>query len=278
MAEIKITEGESLGQIKVDEPRRPMPKGPPPALQRKRAATGPKIIAKIVAGSRLYGLDTPESDTDTRGVFLNTDPATILGLERLDLMKRDDADVLLFEFRHFLSGLRKTNTNMLEILFAEDEEFQILEPEFSRLKENRKRLVDSERLFGSMLGYIENERRLATGERRGKIGGKRREKLERYGFSPKNFSHLFRLARCGTAFFKTGEYPVNIRKRDPEFAKFLFSVKTEPEKFSRDELESMVPGMMSELEKSFRERTEDLKFDEELANRLCLEVYLPYLN
>ena len=236
-----------------------------------------KTIAKIVAGSRLYGLDTPESDTDTRGVFLNTEPGRILGLDRLDCLKDESQDLLLFELRHFLSGLRKTNTNMLEILFAEAGDFQTLESEFLKVKENRKRLVDSGRLFRSLVGYIENERRLATGERKGEIGSKRRSQLERYGFSPKNFSHLFRLVRCGTVFFRTGEYPVNIRKHDPEFGDFIFRIKTEPQLFTREGLEDIIPEHMERLANSFRNRAEDLKFDEELANRLCLESYLPYL-
>jgi predicted nucleotidyltransferase len=36
-----------------------------------------KVICKVTGGSRMYGLQTPESDTDIRGVFLNTDPAII---------------------------------------------------------------------------------------------------------------------------------------------------------------------------------------------------------
>lgn len=236
-----------------------------------------KIIAEIVAGSRLYGLDTPESDNDTRGVFLNTEPSRILGLDRLDILKDEKEDLLLFEFRHFLSGLRKTNTNMLELLFAEDDKFRLLEPEFLKVRGNRKGLIDSNKFFKSLVGYVENERRLATGERKGEIGSKRRGQLERYGFSPKNFSHLFRLLRCGTVFFRTGNYPVDIRKHDPEFGDFIFRIKAEPEKFTREALEGMIPGMRSGLEEAFAGRKEDLVFDEELANRLCMEVYLPYL-
>lgn len=236
-----------------------------------------KIIAKIIAGSRLYGLETPESDTDTRGVFLNTSPSDILGLGRLEIFKRDSEDTVLFELRHFLAGLRRTNTNMLELLHADEEDFQTIEWEFKKIQDNRNRLVCSRSLFKSLLGYIGNERRLALGERTGNLGGKRKVDLEKYGFSPKNFSHLLRLAKCGTVFFETGKYPVNIRRHDPGFSNFLYSVKTEPWKHDRDNLKTLSERAEEELEKSFNVRNDSFCFDESLANRLCLEFHLPFL-
>lgn len=236
-----------------------------------------RTICRIVAGSRLYGLDTPESDTDTRGVFLNTDPASILGLGRHEIIKHESDDLVMFEFRHFLRGLRKTNTQMLELLFADDDDFSLLEAEFHVVRTNRYGLVDSDMLFRSLVGYIHNERRLANGERTGSLGSKRKKSLDRYGFSPKNFSHLLRLAHCGTAFFKTDEYPVNISRRDPEFRDFLYSIKTEPWKHDRDNLNALSDRAEEELKKSFASKKSSFKFDETLANRLCLEFHLPFL-
>lgn len=236
-----------------------------------------KVIARITAGSRLYGLDTPESDTDTRGVFMNTSPSDILGLGRFETFKVESEDLLLFELRHFLAGLRRTNTNMLELLHADEEDFEFIEPEFGRLRGVRDRLVDSRSLFKSLLGYIGNERRLAVGERTGQLGGKRKDNLERYGFSPKNFSHLFRLARCGAVFFETGEYPVNIGRHDPPFRDFLYEVKTQPHRFTRDGLEAMIPEAVARLERAFRDRKDDLQFDTDLANAICLGCYAQFL-
>lgn len=235
-----------------------------------------RTICQIIAGSRLYGLDTPESDTDTRGVFLNTEPENILGLGRFEIFKKESEDLLFFEFRHFLSGLRKTNTQMIEILFAEDEDFSVLEPEFKKVRENKLKLIDSQKLFKSLVGYIENERRLALGERTGQLGGKRKQNLDKYGFSPKNFSHLFRLAKCGTAFFETGSYPVNMKRFDPNFRDFIFSVKTEPEKFNKEHLNSLAQKSLDRLKIAFDRRKQDLEFDYELANSLCLEFHAPF--
>lgn len=232
-----------------------------------------KEICRIVAGSRLYGLDTPESDTDTRGVFLNTDPGDILGLSRRDVIKSESEDTLLLEFRHYMGHLRKSNTSSIELLFAEG--FDLLADEFKKVRENRLSFVDSDNFFRSLMGYIEGERRLANGERTGHLGGKRKAQIDKYGFSPKNFSHLLRLAHCGEVFFRTSVYPVCL-KGDPA-RDIIFSVKTEPHLYSKEELNLLSDAAVARLKASYEESNERLKFDVGLANRLCLEFYSPFL-
>jgi predicted nucleotidyltransferase len=232
-----------------------------------------KTICKIIAGSRLYGLDTPESDIDTRGVFISTGHAEILGLSRDKIIKNEGEDTLLIEFRHYLGHLQRTNTSAIELLFAE--KFEVLEDEFKVLKENRLNLIDSERLFHSLVGYIHGERRLANGERTGELGGKRKAHIDKYGFSPKNFSHLLRLAHCGEVFFRTSEYPTSL-KDDPA-RDLIFSVKTEPEKYTKDKLNLMSDAAIGRLEKSYENRKDTFRFDSILANRLCLDFYWPFL-
>jgi hypothetical protein len=234
-----------------------------------------KVICKVTGGSRMYGLQTPESDTDIRGVFLNTDPASIIGLGRDEIFKAEGQDALLFEFRHFLKSLSKTNTQALELLFAD--EYLEISPEFKKIRENRLRLIDSKKLFSSLKGYIQNEKRLANGERTGNLGSKRKEQVEKYGFSPKNFSHLFRLAYCGGTFFRTSFYPVNISKHDAPTHDFIFSVKTEPWKYSREYLDTMAEKSMLKLEADFNAKSETFTFDIDFANQICLEFYLPFL-
>lgn len=232
-----------------------------------------KEICRIVAGSRLYGLATPDSDTDTRGVFLNTDPAEVLGLSRRDVLKRESEDTLFIEFRHFLGHLRRTNTSAIELLFAEG--FDSMTDEFRVVRENRLSLIDSEMLFSSLMGYIHSERRLANGERTGELGGKRKAQLEEYGFSPKNFSHLLRLAYCGAHFFRTSFYPVSLV--EAEFREFLFSVKAEPWRHSRDGLNLLSDDAIDKLRHAYEVRERSFKFDLGLANQLCLDFYLPFL-
>lgn len=232
-----------------------------------------KTICRIVAGSRLYGLETPESDTDIRGVFLNTDPGEILGLSRRDNFKVAGEDTLLLEFRHYMGHLRKSNTSSIELLFAEG--FDVLTDEFRAVRENRLRFIDSDLFYRSLTGYIHNERRLANGERTGELGGKRKAQLDRHGFSPKNFSHLLRLAYCGEAFFRTSFYPVDLR--GTEFREAVFSVKTEPHRHTRESLNLLADEAVARLGAAYEGRKDRLEFDLGLANRLCLDFYTPFL-
>jgi len=226
-----------------------------------------------VAGSRLYGLETPDSDTDIRGVFLNTDSGEILGLSRRNVIKHESEDTLLLEFRHFMGHLKKTSTSALELLFADG--FEVLEDEFRRVRENRFGLIDSELLYSSLLGYIRNERRLANGERTGELGCKRKSQVEEYGFSPKNFSHLLRLAFCGEFFFRTSFYPVNLSGTD--FRDLVFSVKAEPWRHDKANLNLIADRALDRLKDAYESRRESFRFDISLANRLCLDFYMPFL-
>jgi predicted nucleotidyltransferase len=232
-----------------------------------------KHICRIVAGSRLYGIDTPDSDLDTRGVFLNTSPADILGLSRREVVKSASEDTLFLEFRHYLGHLRKTNTFALELLFADG--FDLITDEFRAVRENKTRLIDSERLFHSLIGYIHNERRLANGERTGELGGKRKTHVEKYGFSPKNFSHLLRLAHCGEFFYKTSTYPVNLNSTP--FRDIVFSVKTDPDRYTREQLNLMADEAVASLRAAYEARADNFVFDLDLANRMCLDFHLPFL-
>jgi len=232
-----------------------------------------KRICSIVAGSRMYGIDTPESDTDIRGVFLNTDPGEILGLSRREVIKESDADSLFIEFRHYLGHLRKTNTSAIELLFTEG--FDLITDEFKTVREHRYKLIDSDRLYHSLIGYIHNERRLANGERTGELGGKRKLMVDRFGFSPKNFSHLLRLAYCGEKFFRESVYPVSLKGQS--FHELVFSVKTRPENYNREQLNLIADEALSRLTEAYESRSDSFKFDIGLANSLCLRFYTPFL-
>ena len=236
-----------------------------------------KIIAEIIGGSHLYGLSTPESDVDKRGVFLNTEPGKILGLERFEVINRRSEDTLYFELVHYLKGLRKTNTQMMELLFAQSTSFTILTEEFSYIRNNRYKFIDSKLFYKSICGYIQNEKRLANGERTGNLGSKRKNSVDLYGFSPKNFSHLLRLAYCGKTFFQTDHYPTNIRQENPEFGQFLFDIKTDPQKFNIKFLEDVSNNALKEMQVAFDKRNNNFEFDLNFANQICLNFYKKFI-
>ena len=241
-----------------------------------------KILAKLVGGSHLYGLNTPESDLDERYIYAYDDVPNIIGLDKNECIDHRDGeeDLLGFELRRFLQLLRKTNTQVVEMLYADESAFSILTPEFKLLRENKMKLIDQDQFYKSMRGYIHGETRLANGERTGRLGGKRKEQLDKYGFSPKNFCQLIRLCVCGTQFLKTGEYPVNVSKTNPRLGEWLIRLKTQPQEFTKEQLNEAVIIHERELELAYayRKTKEPISYyDHALANKIILDVYYPIL-
>lgn len=237
-------------------------------------------LAKVVGGSHMYGLNTPDSDYDERYVFMHDTLGPTIGLERFEhLDERGGAeDKFGFELRHYLNLMRKTNSQVIEIVFAE--KYIELHPLFDELIiKNRHRLLDTERMFKSLMGYMHGERRLANGERVGVLGGKRKAQLDKYGFSPKNFVQLFRLAWCGVHFIRNQVFPTNIAVHDQEFAARLMDIKLHPENHTKENLNDCVDGLEHTLKETFdnRDKSKDLKFDEKLANEVLLQFYFPVL-
>lgn len=231
-------------------------------------------------GSHSYGLETPQSDLDWRGVYANTDLAHIVGirsgLNDSIIHQNEQTDEAYWELRRFLNLLRQGNTQAVEMLFAEKMEYS--SPEFELVRDNRHKLLDTKKLFVVLSGYATSERRLANGERTGKLGGKRKEAIDKYGFSPKNFVQLFRLLWAGSTFFSIGHFPVSV-KSYREFHEELMAVKTTPEKFKVADLNKRADELEAKMIGTFdlRDKTRDYVFDEKVANDICCEVYEPLI-
>jgi hypothetical protein len=240
-----------------------------------------KTLCTYLGGSHLYHLHTAESDVDERGVFMHLETAYILGTKRFDEERVQpvdgDEDKVIKELSHFCNLVRKSNSEAMEVLFCKEDEFEFLSDEFKRFRDYRLQFVSSKALFSCLRGYMQGEKRLANGERKGKIGGKRHRQLQAVGFSPKNFTQLFRLAHVGINFFKTGEYIVDTRDFPNEVHSFLMSVKTTPEKHTVEQLNEHATELEKDLVYSFENRVINNKFDEALMNKLLLELYFPVL-
>lgn len=74
-------------------------------------------ICRIIAGSRLYGTNTPDSDTDIRGVFI-APIEYCLGLKNVKEVEKlnDGEDETLWEIRQFFKLLTDANPNILDLI------------------------------------------------------------------------------------------------------------------------------------------------------------------
>ena len=73
------------------------------------------LVFEVIAGSRAYGLDTPKSDTDIRGVFV-LPKDMFYGLEYTAQVSNESNDIVYYELKRFMELLSKSNPNILEML------------------------------------------------------------------------------------------------------------------------------------------------------------------
>jgi hypothetical protein len=73
------------------------------------------IILECISGSKAYGLDTPESDTDIKGVFLLA-RNEFYGLDYTPQVSNPSNDIVYYEFGRFMELLSLNNPNILELL------------------------------------------------------------------------------------------------------------------------------------------------------------------
>ena len=73
------------------------------------------LIFEVITGSRSYGLDTPTSDTDIKGVFV-LPKDMFYGLEYTAQVNNETNDIVYYELKRFMEMLSKSNPNILEML------------------------------------------------------------------------------------------------------------------------------------------------------------------
>lgn len=73
------------------------------------------LIFETITGSKAYGLDTPTSDTDVRGVYV-VPKSMFYSLEYPEQVSNETNDIVYYELRRFMELLSKNNPNIIEML------------------------------------------------------------------------------------------------------------------------------------------------------------------
>ena len=210
------------------------------------------IILEAVCGSLSYGLATPDSDEDLRGIFV-APTKEVLGLRKpKETIDRNNPDVCYHEIEKYLRLCLKCNPSLLEMLFME---------EYRVLTEEGKALVDIRSAFLSNLvrqaygGYaIAQARRLnARGD-----GIWDSDVRNRYA---KHARHCFRLMDQGKQLLETGTLMVRVSNREELFALGELTPEEMVDKFeARFQAFDATPSVLPD------------KPDFEAVNRFLLEI------
>lgn len=73
------------------------------------------ILFECISGSKAYGLATPESDTDIKGVYILPEEI-FYGFDIIEQVNNETNDIVYYELKKFLFLLGKNNPNIMEML------------------------------------------------------------------------------------------------------------------------------------------------------------------
>ncbi len=73
------------------------------------------LLLQCISGSKAYGLDTPQSDTDIKGVF-TLSKNEFYGLNYTEQVSNPSNDIVYYELKRFMELLSRNNPNILELL------------------------------------------------------------------------------------------------------------------------------------------------------------------
>lgn len=127
---------------------------------------GRQIVAIILHGSHIYGLNNENSDLDVKAVYLSSKEDILLGRIKMKSTtwssgkkdaknSKDDVDIELFSIHTFINLLRKSDSGAISMLFAPIESICMQTPIW-------RQIVDKSDLFCSrdmigLLGFIKSQ-------------------------------------------------------------------------------------------------------------------------
>lgn len=116
-----------------------------------------KVITKVLVGSRLHGLNTPESDYDYRGIHMH-DLQDMLSpfkkLKNTDWIEGDE-DNTSYELADFCKNATKGNATILEVFFSD----KVIEssPIADEMRANWTKFIDTHHFVNASRGYAHNQ-------------------------------------------------------------------------------------------------------------------------
>ncbi len=211
-----------------------------------------RVIYRCVVGSRAFGLDTEESDTDRRGIYLP--PAdlhwSLYGVPQQ--LENDETEEVYWELQKFLIMALKGNPNILECLYT---------PLVEHATPLAQELLDMRGAFLSRLvyqtynGYVMSQfkRMQADLRNHGKV-------------KPKHVMHLIRLLLSGIHVLREGFVTVDVGEHREQ----LFAIKNGEMPWK--DVEAWRLRLHGEFDKAFEQTDLPERPDYEWANDFLVKA------
>ena len=119
------------------------------------------LLFKVIAGSNAYGLNTPESDVDIKGIFLIPNEYR-LGNGYIEQISNPTNDITFYELNRFMNLLSENNPNIIEMLFTPKDKILFMDNRFEYLYENRHQFL-TKQIQSTFGGYAISQIKKARG-------------------------------------------------------------------------------------------------------------------
>ena len=210
------------------------------------------IIYRCVVGSRAYGLDNDESDTDRRGIYLAPAELQWSLFGAPEQFEDNAAQTCYWELQKFLNMALKANPNILECLYSPLVEKQT--PLAEELLAMRDRFL-SRMIFQTFNGYAMSQFK------------KMEQDLRTRGeVRCKHAMHLLRLLLSGAATLREGRVPVRVEAHRDR----LLAVKRGGVPWA--EVDTWRKELHHDFERALAETTLPERPDYEAANRFLIKA------
>lgn len=175
----------------------------------------PKIITKVLVGSRLHGLNNELSDYDYRGIHIHDLKEVLSPFKTLKNTTwiEGDEDNTSYELADFCKQAVHGNATILEVFFSN--EVVETSPVAEEMRANWRKFIDTDRVVMASRGYAANQYN-------------KMQLFDDIGVKDQKRTSKFAIAYCRVLwqcaeFLRTGEFPCQIT--DPKLKAFLLKVK-----------------------------------------------------
>ena len=125
-------------------------------------------------GSKAYGTNTSTSDTDIRGISLNS-VEELIGLKEYEQFEDENTDTVIYSFNKIISLLINCNPNVIEMLGLREEDYIFKTPLGEDLIDKREMFL-SKKAYYTFSGYANTQlRRLQNAIARDRVSNKQKQ-------------------------------------------------------------------------------------------------------
>ena len=162
----------------------------------------PRLAYATISGSRAYGINVENSDTDVRGFYMES-LEDLMGIKKIKEQYEDsESDTVIYSFKKFVKLLANGNPNIIELLGTRQKDRLYVNSAAQRLLDNTSIFL-SKKIYSSFEGFATS---LFYGA----------EKLWNMPLGQKNAMHCIRIYLTGIDILKNGEINT-YREKEKDF-------------------------------------------------------------